>query len=86
MNFLNGILVLVTKNAIIPPAPTAIKHATSDINIEFLSGIQNVSREYPTETLLNIKYGQYKKVKSPFLRTGSKSKNSSLRASASADD
>ena len=40
INFLNGILVLVTKNAIVPPAPTAIKQATSDINAERYNGVQ----------------------------------------------
>ena len=40
MNFLNGIFVLVTKNAMIPPAPTANKQATRDINMERYNGVQ----------------------------------------------
>ena len=40
MNFLNGMLVRETKNAIVPPAPTAIKQAMSDMRMERYNGVQ----------------------------------------------
>ena len=45
INFLNGIFVLATRNAIVPPAPTASKHASNDINTDLYNGIQKKLEE-----------------------------------------
>ena len=40
-NFLNGIFVLVIRNANVPPIKMEIKQANSAINIDFPNGVQN---------------------------------------------